>query len=669
MRCSTTTHRLSSLSRLPSSFPDFRALSRAGAPGTAVDAVLITHFHLDHCGALPLFTEGGDGGAGGGGGFAGPVYMTAPTAALLPLMLEDYHRVMASRGGGGDRDAAKGEHAGAAAAAAAPAFTRADIRACMSKVVPVPLRASVPISGAPHLRLTAHYAGHVLGAAMFDVLDTRSGARVVYTGDYNMTPDRHLGPARLPRLRPDLLITESTYATTVRGPKRAREAAFLEAVMATVLGRGGKVLIPVFALGRAQELMMLLDDAWARAGLSVPIFYSPGLASRATAYYRLLTGWTAERVREGSLAGAPAFDFSRMQPFTRQAAGAPGPCVLLATPGMLHGGQSLEMFVAWAPDPRNLIILPGYCVSGTVGAKLMGLDGGGGGDAGGGGGGGGGPPRRTVEVDKRTTVDVRCGVRYLSFSAHADAKGIAALVAGCAPRAVMLVHGERGGMAAMKARLERTAGMPVLMPATGRAVAVECRGGPGPPGGVASGGLVGAATRPVGLESAESAGAGPAASAAAAVAMVGAGGWRPAPPPPASVVEVCLAPGGGPVAMTPAEAAGGSGGGVTTTDGLPAFKKHALSLGCRLVVGSRAATAQPAALVAAAAAALASAVRPAAGPVRAGPDGRGLSVRSFTARLAAEPEPGGAPCFDCAWAAADGGLADACLAVLRGALL
>lgn len=177
---------------------------------------------------------------------------------------------------------------------------------------------------------------------------------------------------------------------------------------------------------------------------------------RANAYYQLLTGWAAERVRAraagaaGSAAGgggganAPSssssttannndrpFEFSKMRPFRRGDADVPGPCVLFATPGMLHGGQSLEVFRAWAPDPRNLIILPGYCVSGTVGAKLMAAAAPTSSAA--------GPnsnpslqaplsrrPKRLVEIDKRgTAVDVQCQVAYLSFSAHADAKGIA----------------------------------------------------------------------------------------------------------------------------------------------------------------------------------------------------------------------------------------------------
>ena len=109
--------------------------------------------------------------------------------------------------------------------------------------------------------MKAFYAGHVLGAAMF--LVKYKGLSVLYTGDYNMTPDRHLGCAVAERCRPDLLITESTYATMIRESRRIRERNFFTKVHRCIMD-GGKVLIPVFALGRAQELMLLLESYWDR---------------------------------------------------------------------------------------------------------------------------------------------------------------------------------------------------------------------------------------------------------------------------------------------------------------------------------------------------------------------------------------------------------------------
>lgn len=180
-----------------------------------------------------------------------------------------------------------------------------------------------------------------------------------------MTPDRHLGAAKVtPGLRPDLLITETTYATTIRDSKRARERDFLNKVHETIQ-RGGKVnlkeeiffwlfilcfkvLIPVFALGRAQELCILLESYWERLDLKVPIYFSHGLATRATEvifgnfffwiltlflqYYKLFINWTNEKIKE-TFVQRNVFDFKHIKPFNIQLADMPGPMVLFSTPG------------------------------------------------------------------------------------------------------------------------------------------------------------------------------------------------------------------------------------------------------------------------------------------------------------------------------------------------
>lgn len=320
------------LHRQQNSYPDFASISPGGSLSSAIDAVVVTHFHLDHCGALPVLVGGGGGdssatanpaasaAAGERGAsdssasrlrrvqykYDGPIYMTYPTKAMLPLMLEDFHKVVTSRGGGGGSG---GKEAGGNENEIS--FSRADIDAASRAAVAVPLHATVPIAGG-RLTLRAFYAGHVLGAAMFEVrvatgnhknkslifgdksgsLLSVDGASVLYSGDYNMTPDRHLGPARPLRTRPDVFITESTYATTVRGPKKQREREFLDAIVTAVSApRAGKVLVPVFALGRAQELMCLVEDHWSALGLwqTVPVFYSAGMVSWSS-------GWLVERV-------------------------------------------------------------------------------------------------------------------------------------------------------------------------------------------------------------------------------------------------------------------------------------------------------------------------------------------------------------------------------------
>lgn len=404
-------------------FPDFTFVSGDEPLTDYLDAVIISHFHLDHCGALPYMTEMV--------GYNGPIYMTGPTLAIAPILLEDMRRVAVER---------KGE---------TNFFTSQMIKDCMKKVKAVNLHQVIKIDD--ELEIKAYYAGHVLGAAMFQVkVGTES---LVYTGDYNMTPDRHLGAAWIDKCRPDLLITESTYATTIRDSKRCRERDFLKKVHDCV-EKGGKVLIPVFALGRAQELCILLESYWERMNLRVPVFFSMGLTEKANNYYKMFITWTNEKIRK-TFVERNMFDFKHIKGFDRSYIQQPGPMVVLSTPGMLHGGLSLTIFEEWCTSEQNMIIMPGYCVAGTVGHKIL-------------------NGTRKIEFKKgKPPVEVKMSVQYMSFSAHADAKGIMQLISYCEPRNVMLVHGEAAKMEFLKAKIRQEFNIDCFMPANGETATIS----------------------------------------------------------------------------------------------------------------------------------------------------------------------------------------------------
>lgn len=360
--------------------------------------------------------------------------MTYPTKAISPILLEDFRRITVERRGESNF------------------FSAEDVKNCMKKVTAVNLHQTVILDD--ELEIRAYYAGHVLGAAMFYVKDLETGKSVVYTGDYNMTPDRHLGGASIERLRPDLLITETTYATTIRDSKTARERDFLKNVHQCV-ENGGKVLIPVFALGRAQELCILLETYWDRMNLGgrVPIYFSAGLVERANFYYQLFINWTNEKLKS-VFVNRNMFQFKYIEPFDRSYIDKPGPMVLFATPGMLHAGMSLEVFKRWAPSELNMVIIPGYCVEGTVGNKVLHSKTG------------------KIEIDKKTTIHMKCTVKLISFSAHADAKGILQLIRQAQPRNVMLVHGEKDKMRFFKEKIERDFKIKCFDPANGCTVTI-----------------------------------------------------------------------------------------------------------------------------------------------------------------------------------------------------
>ncbi|CAN6217580.1 unnamed protein product [Urochloa humidicola] len=408
------------------SYPEFdRVLAATGAADftAAISCVVITHSHLDHIGGLPYFTEVC--------GYHGPIYMTYPTKALAPMMLEDFRKVMVNQ------QWEDGQ------------YSHEDILRCMKKVIPLDLKQTVQVD--KDLVIRAYYAGHVLGAAM--IYAKVGDAAMVYTGDYNMTPDKHLGAAQIDRLKLDLLITESTYAKTTRDSRSAREREFLQAVHKCVSG-GGKVLIPIFAVGRAQELCMLLDDYWERMNWKIPIYFSGGLTIQSNIYYKMLIGWTSQKIKDSRRMHNP-FDFKHVCHFERSFIDNPGPCVLFATPGVIsiNAGFSFEVFKKWASSEKNLVTLPGYCASGSIGHKLM-----------------SGKPKR-IDIED-THIDVRCQIHQLAFSPHTDSKGIMDLIELLSPKHVILVHGEKPLMAFLKERVESELGMPCYYPANNESISI-----------------------------------------------------------------------------------------------------------------------------------------------------------------------------------------------------
>lgn len=180
----------------------------------------------------------------------------------------------------------------------------------------------------------------------------------------------------------------------------------------------GKVLIPVFAVGRAQELAIILDTYWTKLQLKFPIYFGGGLSERATSYYKLHSAWTDSKnipnIAENT------FKLKNMLPFDNRLINDDKPMVLFATPGMVHSGLSLKVCKLWAPNPKNLILIPGYAVQGTVGNKLI--------------SGKNIIGRCTTLAGEKViqtgtgSFEVKCKVRYLSFSAHADSAGIMRLI-------------------------------------------------------------------------------------------------------------------------------------------------------------------------------------------------------------------------------------------------
>ncbi|KAG9045211.1 endoribonuclease ysh1 [Tulasnella sp. UAMH 9824] len=204
-----------------------------------------------------------------------------------------------------------------------------------------------------------------------------AGLKILYTGDYSREEDRHLVKAEVPPVRPDVLIVESTFGVQSLEGRHEKEARFTSEVHA-IIRRGGHVLLPVFALGGAQELLLILDEYWDQHPElhDVPVYYASSLAKKCMTVYQTYIHTMNANIRTRFEKRDNPFVFKHISslPHTRnwekKVADGP-PCVVLATPGFLHTGSSRELLELWAPDPRNGLIITGYSVEGTMARDIM----------------------------------------------------------------------------------------------------------------------------------------------------------------------------------------------------------------------------------------------------------------------------------------------------------
>ncbi|KQK75850.1 Integrator complex subunit 11 [Amazona aestiva] len=352
-------------------FPDFSYITQNGRLTDFLDCVIISHFHLDHCGALPYFSEMV--------GYDGPIYMTHPTKAICPILLEDYRKITVDK---------KGE---------TNFFTSQMIKDCMKKVVAVHLHQTVQVD--EELEIKAYYAGHVLGAAMFQI---KVGCEsVVYTGDYNMTPDRHLGHFHLDHCGALPYFSEMVgydgpiYMTH---PTKAICPILLEDYRKITVDKKGETNF--FTSQMIKDCMKKVVAVHLHQTVQVDE------ELEIKAYYA------------GHVLGAAMFQIK-------------------------VGCESVVYTV----------IMPGYCVQGTVGHKIL-------------------SGQRKLEMEGRQILEVKMQVEYMSFSAHADAKGIMQLIRQAEPRNVLLVHGEAKKMEFLKQKIEQEFHVSCYMPANGETTTI-----------------------------------------------------------------------------------------------------------------------------------------------------------------------------------------------------
>ena len=237
-----------------------------------------------------------------------------------------------------------------------------DIERTMKKIEAINYHQQIEVNG---VKFWCYNAGHVLGAAMFMI--EIAGVHILYTGDYSRQETRHLMAAEIPRIQPDILIVESTYGNHNHESIVEREKRFTNFVTRTVMG-GGRCLIPVFAIGSAQELLLILDEHWRKNSQlhPIPIYYASALAAKCMSVFQTYINMMNESIIERSKESNP-FDFNHIAYLKGiNQFKDTGPSVVMASPGMLQSGLSRELFEKWCEDEKNCVIIPGYCVDGTL---------------------------------------------------------------------------------------------------------------------------------------------------------------------------------------------------------------------------------------------------------------------------------------------------------------
>ena len=403
-----------------------------------LDAVILSHAHIDHSGRLPLLVRHG---------FHGPIYATPATRDLCAVMLTDAAEIQ-------EKDAAFLARRGRGSELSEPLYSVADAIAVQDLILGVPYRRLQ--FARRHLSFEFTEAGHILGSASVDIRITENGRphRLVFSGDIGRTglpiirdPDPPSGPV-------DTLIIESTYGDREHEDVSQAEQRLGEAVR-RVTGRGGKLLIPSFALGRAQELVYSLHALFRRGEIpGIPIYVDSPLAVDATAVFRLHQDVFDHReqlvARQDAIFDFPLVRYVRDVQESKQLNSLHGPAIIIAASGMAESGRILHHLANHIGDHRNLVLFVGFQAEYTLGRRIQE---------------GQNPVKIYGEmVPARAEVETITG-----YSAHADRNELRAWVRkmGGPIRRAYVVHGEPGAALAMARLLGEEGVEDVVVPRHG----------------------------------------------------------------------------------------------------------------------------------------------------------------------------------------------------------
>lgn len=399
---------------------------------TSIKAIILTHAHLDHSGYLPLLVKQG---------FRGKIYATAATVDLCKLLLPDSGYLQ-------QEDAARANRYGYTRhQPAKPLYTRQDAEACLAYFEPVRFGFDYPLSDPFTFRFER--AGHILGAA--SVLIRCGNRRVLFSGDLGRPDDPVIVPPSAPPLT-DFLVLESTYGNRLHAAKPVTDQ--LEIIIKKTIARGGSILVPAFAVGRAQNLLYFIHELKRQHRIpDLPVYLDSPMAIDAT---QIMLRHPHEHRLSPDLCSviAQSATYVRSIEDSKALNNHSFPNIIIAASGMATGGRVLHHLKYMAPDHRNTILFAGFQAAGTRGDRLL---------------------RGEKEIKIHGgMVPVHAEVLNLqSVSAHADYREILGWLERLPtpPARIFITHGEIEASEALKQHIfERFPSWPCVIPEYGSTV-------------------------------------------------------------------------------------------------------------------------------------------------------------------------------------------------------
>ncbi|MFZ0494037.1 MAG: MBL fold metallo-hydrolase [Acidimicrobiia bacterium] len=400
---------------------------------SSIDAVVITHAHLDHTGYLPLLVKKG---------FSAPIYATPATAALAGILLPDSGRIQ-------EEDAEYANKKGYSKhEPALPLYTEADALSSLAHFSPVDLHHDVQLGAALSFRYLR--AGHILGAAMVQL--TGSETSLGFTGDLGRSDDPVISPPES-GLGVEHLVCESTYGNRLHEHEDVGER--LRSIITATSERGGIVLIPSFAVGRAQTVLYLVHSLMENGSIpKMPVYLNSPMAVATTDLY--LRFPNDQRLGRAEIADMERdIHLVRSVDESKALNHLEGPAVIVSASGMLTGGRVLHHLISMAPDPRNTLVMVGYQAAGTRGRRIL-------------------EGEQKVKVHGEW-VPINCHVEDIGgLSAHADADEILHFLGTLAhpPQSMYLTHGEPDSAEALRVRIQHELGWEAETPVLGEIVSL-----------------------------------------------------------------------------------------------------------------------------------------------------------------------------------------------------